>query len=96
MLSSSDTDDIDKKNILKKQGIDNESIITSQNVTAYLFDKNQIQEMVKTNEGINAVTFDEVIHSINDNNDEIYFSLVDKKNNHDESFIDENSLNGDE
>lgn len=96
MLSSSDTDDIDKKNILKKQGIDNESIITSQNVTAYLFDKNQIQEMVKTNEGINAVTFDEVIHSINDDNDEIYFSLVDKKNNHDESFIDENSLNGDE
>ncbi|CBA33098.1 hypothetical protein CTU_32430 [Cronobacter turicensis z3032] len=63
--------------LMKKQGISIESILNPECVAAYVFDNNSVSEMKKTNEGINAITFDEVINSINYDNDEIYYSLVD-------------------
>lgn len=66
-----------RNNVMKKQGISEESILNPECVAAYVFDNNSVSEMGKTNEGINAVTFDEVINSINDDNDEIYYSLID-------------------
>ncbi|MQI62166.1 ABC transporter, partial [Escherichia coli] len=62
--------------IMQKQGISIDSILDSNLVAAYLFDNGSVNEMQKSNEGINAVTFDEVINAINDGNDEIYYSLV--------------------
>ncbi|TNT95068.1 ABC transporter, partial [Escherichia coli] len=68
---------IEKRNaIMQKQGISIDSILDSNLVAAYLFDNGSVNEMQKSNEGINAVTFDEVINAINDDNDEIYYSLV--------------------
>ncbi|HGU9806968.1 TPA: AAA family ATPase [Citrobacter freundii] len=63
--------------VMKKQGISSESILDPECVAAYVFDNNSVNEMSKTDEGISANTFDEVINSINDENDEIYYSLID-------------------
>ncbi|ESM72325.1 TPA: AAA family ATPase [Klebsiella michiganensis] len=68
----------ERADVMKKQGISLDSIINPDNVSAYVFDNNSVNEMSKTDEGINAITFDEVINSINDENDEIYYSLVEK------------------
>lgn len=68
---------IEKRNtVMRKQGISIDSILDSNMVAAYLFDGGSVNEMQKSNEGIHAVTFDEVINAINDDNDEIYYSLV--------------------
>ncbi|MEN4561948.1 hypothetical protein [Pantoea agglomerans] len=61
---------------MKKQGIDAGALVDENNVAAYLFEQNTIAEMEKSIEGINALTFDRVIDSINEDNDEIYFSLI--------------------
>lgn len=75
MLSSA-KNTIKRDAVMKKQGIDASALVDENNVAAYLFEQNTISEMEKSVEGINALTFDRVIDSINEDNDEIYFSLI--------------------
>ena len=63
----------------KHQYADNEILTTAQ-VGAYLFDEQTIKPFeITADDGIYATTFDEVIRNLNDTNDDIYYSLQDKK-----------------
>ena len=63
----------------KHKYADNEILTTAQ-VGAYLFDKQEIKPFeITADDGIYAKTFDEVIRNLNDTNDDIYYSLKEKK-----------------
>lgn len=64
-----------KKAIMSKYGYDETMLISSDDVSAYLFRKNSIEEMeIDKQEGIIAKTFDSVIDDLNSVSDEIYYS----------------------
>ncbi|MEW5559640.1 AAA family ATPase [Enterobacter asburiae] len=85
MLHNANSTQIENRNaIMKKQGISLDSMLNPNDVAAYVFDNSSVKEMVKSAEGINANTFDEVINSINEDNDEIYYSLIDIDSSEDE------------
>ncbi len=57
-----------------------EEVIEADKVAAYLFDDQKIEPFeVTPQDGIHATTFDEVIRSLNTVNDDIYYSLREKR-----------------
>ncbi len=63
-----------KKYIMKKYNYDNNMLISSYDVSAYLFYKNSIEKMeIDEQEGIIAKTFDSVINDLNSASDDIYY-----------------------
>ena len=68
------------KTLRKKHGYDDDEILKPEQVGAFLFDQQTIQSFKLTAEdGIYATTFDEVIKVVNEVNDDIYYSLKEKK-----------------
>jgi len=64
-----------KKYIMKKYNYDNNMLISSYDVSAYLFYKNSIEKMeIDEQEGIIAKTFDSVINDLNSASDDIYYT----------------------
>ncbi|MFZ2724957.1 MAG: AAA family ATPase [Methylococcaceae bacterium] len=57
---------------------DNE-LLDSSKVSAYLFDNNTIEKMPLGEEGIVADTFNQVIHELNQSSNEIYYAMQDAK-----------------
>ncbi|MBT9097831.1 AAA family ATPase [Methylovulum psychrotolerans] len=63
----------------KKYGYQDNELLDSKKVSAYLFDKKTITPMVLDDEGIIADTFDEVINALNQSSNKIYFAMQDAK-----------------
>jgi len=64
-----------KGSIMKKHSYDENMLISSNEVNAYLFCKNNIEEMeIDEQEGIIAKTFDSVINELNLVSDDIYYT----------------------
>lgn len=62
--------------LMEKYGYTEAEILKSEQVGAYLFDKNSIQAMeITQEEGIIATTFDEVINELNETSDDIFYTL---------------------
>lgn len=64
-----------KTKIMEKYDYSKEDILERKNVGAYLFKDGILDEMEIGEEGIITKTFDEVIESINERNDDIYYSI---------------------
>ncbi|MEI7868634.1 MAG: AAA family ATPase [Candidatus Methylumidiphilus sp.] len=64
--------------LIKKFNYENEDFIDCEHVTAYLFEGGTIKLMeVGSEEGIIAVTFDQVIHSLNESSNDIFYAKRD-------------------
>lgn len=64
--------------LVKKFQYDSEDFISHEQVAAYLFDNGTIKHMeVGPEEGIIAETFDQVIHSLNESSNEIFYTKRD-------------------
>jgi len=64
-----------KQVIMEKYNYDDTMLISSDNVSAYLFYKNNIEEIeIDQQEGIIAKTFDDVINDLNSVSDDIYYT----------------------
>ncbi len=64
--------------LMKKFSYEEDHVLSADKVGAYLFDNNRIENMAVTaDEGINAKTFDAIIHELNETSDEIYYSYRD-------------------
>jgi predicted ATPase len=64
-----------KQDILKKYNYDDTMLISANDVSSYLFCKNTIEEMeINEQEGIIAITFDNVINDLNSVSDDIYYT----------------------
>ena len=70
-----DNDFKNKTKIMEKYDYSKEDILERKNVGAYLFKDGILDEMEIGEEGIITKTFDEVIESINERNDDIYYSI---------------------
>lgn len=70
-----DNDFKNKTKIMEKYDYSKEDILKRKNVGAYLFKDGILDEMEIGEEGIITKTFDEVIESINERNDDIYYSI---------------------
>lgn len=64
-----------KTEIMEKYDYSKEDVLERKNVGAYLFKDGILDEMEIGEEGIITKTFDEVIESINERNDDIYYSI---------------------
>ena len=64
-----------KEEIIERYGYNEQDILSSAKVGAYLFADRVMQKMEITDEGIITRTFDEVIESLNERNDEIYYAI---------------------
>ncbi len=64
-----------KAEIIERYGYNEQDILSSAKVRVYLFVDKVMQKMEITDEGIVTKTFDEVIESLNERNDEIYYSI---------------------
>lgn len=64
-----------KTKIMEKYDYSKEDVLERKNVGAYLFKDGILDEMEIGEEGIITKTFDEVIESINERNDDIYYSI---------------------
>lgn len=72
MLSANNPE---KASLLKKHDYSEDEILSLDNIAAYIFDSGTIKPMeINQEEGISAETFDQVIHDLNQTNDEIYYS----------------------
>lgn len=66
-----------KSSLMKKYGYSELEIISPSDVSAYLFERDAVTKMdVGIEEGIDAKTFDDVINSLNETNDEIYYAIL--------------------
>ena len=64
------------KNLRKKYGYEDDEILKSEQIGAYLFDGQTIEPFdITPEDGIYATTFDEVIRNLNTINNDIYYSL---------------------
>lgn len=70
-----DNDFNNKDEIMKRYGYTKDDILRKNSVGAYVFKDGTMREMEIGEEGIITKTFDEVIESINERNDDIYYSL---------------------
>lgn len=70
-----DNDFKNKTKIMEKYDYSKEDVLERKNVGAYLFKDGILDEMEIGEEGIITKTFDEVIESINERNDDIYYSI---------------------
>ncbi len=66
-----------KQQLMSKYGYTEDELLTKDQVGAYLFKDNTIENMEISDEGIIATTFDEVIRDLNLSSDDIYYSLKD-------------------
>lgn len=65
-----------KEKIMKKYKYDKSEVLKPENLSFYVASKDHtIKKLEVTNKGVDLDTFDEVIMSINDRSDEIYYSL---------------------
>lgn len=64
-----------KTKIMEKYDYSKEDVLERKNMGAYLFKDGILDEMEIGEEGIITKTFDEVIESINERNDDIYYSI---------------------
>ena len=64
-----------KEEIIERYGYNEQDILNPDKIRAYLFADKVMQKMEITDEGIITKTFDEVIESLNERNDEIYYSI---------------------
>lgn len=64
-----------KEEIIERCGYNEQDILKPNKIRAYLFADKVMHEMEITDEGIITKTFDEVIESLNERNDEIYYSI---------------------
>ena len=64
-----------KTEIMERYGYSEKDILRKNSTGAYLFKDGTMNEMEIGEEGIITKTFDEVIESINERNDDIYYSL---------------------
>ncbi|MGE8542189.1 AAA family ATPase [Acinetobacter sp. ANC 3813] len=76
MLGENNGNQVVKNQILKKYSIDNESLLTKDQIGAYVFECGLLKSMEVNQEGIIATTFDEQINLLNDSSDDIYYSYV--------------------
>lgn len=70
-----DNDFKNKTEIMERYGYSEKDILRKNSTGAYLFKDGTMNEMEIGEEGIITKTFDEVIESINERNDDIYYSL---------------------
>ena len=70
-----DNDFKNKVEIMERYSYTEKDILRKNSVGAYLFKDGTMNEMEIGEEGIITKTFDEVIESINERNDDIYYSL---------------------
>lgn len=63
----------------KKYGYQDNELLASKRVSAYLFDDKKITPMVLNEEGIIAETFNDVINKLNQSSNEIYYAMQDAK-----------------
>jgi len=64
----------------KKYGYQDNELLDSSRISAYLFDNNKISEMrMDADEGIIAQTFDDVINNLNKSSNEIYYVMQEDK-----------------
>jgi len=69
------------QNLRKKYGYQEDEVLDSTKVGAYLFDNQTIEPFeISSDDGIYATTFDEVIRDLNQVNDDIYYSLQESSN----------------
>ncbi len=64
-----------KEEIIERYGYNEQDILNPDKIKAYLFADKVMQKMEITDEGIITKTFDEVIESLNERNDEIYYAI---------------------
>jgi len=63
-----------KSQLMQKYNYTEDMLISSKNISAYLFEKNLINKMnINESEGIFAKTFDDAINDLNASSDEIYY-----------------------
>ena len=67
------------KELQKKYGYQDNELLASKQVSAYLFDDKKITPMVLNEEGIVAETFNDVINKLNQSSNEIYYAMQDAK-----------------
>jgi hypothetical protein len=69
-----------KAGLQKKYGYNDNELLDSSKVSAYLFDDKKISIMkMDVDEGIIATTFDEVINNLNKSSNEIFYTMQDAK-----------------
>ena len=74
IMLSQDTD----KTLQKKYKYENDEVLSADKVGAYLFAQHEIKPLkIIPDDGIYAITFDEVIKDLNQTNDGIYYGLKD-------------------
>lgn len=60
--------------LMQRYGYEEDQVLSSNKVGAYLFDNQSIEQMIVTpEEGVIATTFDTIIHELNETSDEIYY-----------------------
>ena len=80
MLSQDNGELRENGKLREKHGYRKDEILKIEQVSAYLFDKQSITEFeISPEDGIYATTFDEVIEDLNRVNDDIYYSLQEKR-----------------
>lgn len=67
------------KELQNKYGYQDNELLASKQVSAYLFDDKKISPMVLNEEGIVAETFNDVINKLNQSSNEIYYAMQDAK-----------------
>ncbi len=73
-------DQDENKKLCKKYGYDDNEILKTEQIGAYLFDEQNITPFqITPDDGIYATTFDDVIRNLNAVNDDIYYTLQDQK-----------------
>ncbi|WP_170933764.1 AAA family ATPase [Bacillus cereus] len=68
-----------KLDVMNRYGYEESEILNPNDVLAYMFKDNEIQQMEISEEGIVAVTFDEVINAYNMAADDIFYTLEEEK-----------------
>ncbi|MGS7467769.1 AAA family ATPase [Bacillus paranthracis] len=69
-----------KADIMYRYGYKSDEILKPNDVSAYVFRDNEIKKMeINENEGIVALTFDEVINAYNEAADDIFYTLEEEK-----------------
>jgi len=68
-----------KEFLMKKYGYSEDELLSKDDVNAYLVDKGTATKMdINSKEGIIATTFDEVINSLNNSSDDIYYTKMEE------------------
>lgn len=64
-----------KASLMKKYGYSETNLLKNEDFVAYVVSDGVVDEMIKTDEGIQMDTFNNVIESLNDSFDDIYYSI---------------------